>query len=144
MSKFIDFLDKLGERHRKRVEREIRMDEFLSGQKDNCLRIHEISQDMKYLTQTVDDINTKVCGLEKDINHINGRLEIIGRGTQMELFDTLYHWKTILVDRGWKTPLEMKEITEIYRIYHDELGGNGQGEKYYEEIQALPEREVTP
>lgn len=144
MSKFIDYLNKLGERHRKRIEREIRMDEFLSGQKDSCLRINEISQDMKYLTQTVDNINTKVGGLEKDINHINGRLEIIGRGTQMELFDTLYHWKKILTERGWKTSLEMKEITEIYRIYHDELGGNGQGEQYYNDIKALPEKEVTP
>lgn len=144
MSKFIDYLNKLGERHRKRLEREIKMDEFLNGSKDNCLRINEISRDVKTLAETVDGINTKVNGLEEDMGRLHSRLDTIGLGTQKELFDTLYHWKKILVDRGWKTPLEMKEIEGIYRIYHDGLGGNGQGEKYYEEIKNLPEKEIAP
>ena len=172
MSKFIDYLNKLGERHRKRIEREIKMDEFLKGSKDNCLRINEINHGIKTLASTVDDMNSKVnnletamgnikekvhdlnntvgdmnskvCGLEKDINHINGRLEIIGRGTQMELFDTLYHWRKILTERGYVTPAEKMEIEHIYHVYHDGLGGNGQGEKYYNDINALEEREATP
>ena len=125
MSKFVDYLNKLGERHRKRIEREIKMDEFLNGSKDNCLRINEISRDVKSLASTIDTINTKVGGLEKEIDHINGRLQVIGAGTQMELFDTLYHWKKILTERGYVTSLELKEIERIYHIYHDELGGNG-------------------
>jgi hypothetical protein len=60
----------------------------------------------------------------------------------MELFETLYHWKQILTQRGWKTAAEMREIEEIYKVYHDGLGGNGQGEKYYQEIQNLEEREI--
>lgn len=144
MSKFIDYLIKLGERHRKRLEREIKMDEFLNSSKDNCLRINEISRDVKALASTVDELHTKVDGLERDIDCVNGRLQVIGAGTQMELFDTLYHWKKILTERGYVTPLELKEIENIYRIYHDELGGNGQGEKYYNDIKALEEREITP
>jgi len=59
----------------------------------------------------------------------------------MELFDTLYHWKKILVDeRGWASAAEKKEVKQIYEIYHDELGGNGQGEVYYNQIIALPEQ----
>ena len=34
---------------------------------------------------------------------------------------------------------EKKEVEEIYTIYHDELHGNGNGERYYKEIMALPE-----
>ena len=153
MSKFIDYLNKLGERHRKRIEREIKMDEFLSGSKDNCLRINEINKGIKTLASTVDNMNSKVnnletatgnikeqvhglsdtvdgmnakvCNLERDINHINGRLEIIGNGTQMELFDTLYRWNKVLTERGYVTDSELAEIDHIYHIYHDELGGNG-------------------
>lgn len=144
MSKFIDYLNKLGERHRKRIEREIKMDEFLNGSKDNCLRINEINKGIKSLASTVDTINTKVVNLEAQINHMNGRLEIIGNGTQMELFDTLYHWKKILTERGYVTSSELAEIERIYHIYHDQLGGNGQGEKYYNDIKALEERETSP
>lgn len=60
----------------------------------------------------------------------------------MELFDTLHNWRIILVaHRGWATPAEKREVEEIYHIYHNELGGNGQGQRYYEEIMMLPESE---
>lgn len=172
MSKFIDYLNKLGERHRKKIEREIKMDEFLSGSKDNCLRLNEINKGIKTLASSVDDMNVKVnnldtamgnikeqvhdlsdtvegmnakvCGLEKEINHINGRLEIIGNGTQMELFDTLYRWNKVLTERGYVTDTELAEIEHIYHIYHDQLGGNGQGEKYYKDIKTLEERKTLP
>lgn len=58
----------------------------------------------------------------------------------MELFETLHNWHQLLVvKRGWATVLEKKEVEEIYTIYHDELNGNGNGERYYKEILALPE-----
>ena len=58
----------------------------------------------------------------------------------MELFDTLYHWKQILVDdRGWASEAEKREVKDIYEVYHDGLNGNGQGEVYYNEIITLPE-----
>ena len=139
MSKFWDFINHIGKKHREAVERRIKMDEFLNGSRDNCLKITEIKDDMKYLRDTVGNIDTKVNNLENDINHINGRLEIIGSGTKMELFDTLYHWKKILCERGWATAAEKREVEEIYKIYHDGLGGNGQGEYYYQQIIALPE-----
>ena len=141
MSKFWDFINHIGKKHREAVERRIKMDEFLNGSRDNCLRITEIKDDMKYLRETVGNIDAKVNNLESDIDHINGRLEIIGSGTKMELFDTLYHWKKMLCERGWATPAEKHEVEEIYKIYHDGLGGNGQGEHYYQQIIALPEEE---
>ena len=144
MSKFIDYLNKLGERHRKRIEREIKMDEFLNGSKDNCLHLNEINHGVKQLASKVDEINTRVCGLEQQVNHVNGRLEIIGKGTQMELFDTLYRWNKVLTERGYVTDAELDEIENIYHIYHDQLGGNGQGEKYYNDIKALEERKTLP
>ena len=62
----------------------------------------------------------------------------------MELFDTLYHWKKILVDdRKWASSAEKREVKEIYEVYHDGLHGNGQGEVYFKEIMDLPETPPT-
>jgi len=75
------------------------------------------------------------------MTHIDGRLAIIGEGTKMELFDTLYNWKKILVDeRGWASSAEKKEVKDIYEVYHEGLKGNGQGKVYFEQIMNLPEK----
>ena len=116
------------------------MDEFLSGAHDNCIKIDGINTALGNLATQVDKINTKVDNLQADINDINNHLETIGKGTKMELFDTLHNWKKILVDdRGWASEAEKKEVKEIYEIYHDKLEGNGEGKIYFEKIVALPE-----
>ena len=56
---------------------------------------------------------------------MNDRLEVIGRGTKIELLETLYRWKKLLVNRGWRTKEETKEIEELYEIYNKKLEGNG-------------------
>ena len=71
------------------------------------------------------------------------RLEVIGRGTKIELLETLYRWRKLLVERGWKTKEEMKEVQELYEIYNKKLEGNGQGTQYYHDIEALPEKEIA-
>ena len=141
MSKFWDFINYIPKHYAKKKIREAKMDEFLNGAQNNCIRITEIRDDMNYLKDTVQNINNKVNALESDVGHINGRLEIIGSGTKMELFDTLYNWKKMLTDRGWASKAEKDEVKEIYTIYHDGLGGNGQGEVYYNQILNLPEEE---
>ena len=104
--------------------------------------------------ESLKQIDTRLTGIEKDlaeshdkldvldtrVNGISDQLKVIGKGTKMELFDTLYHWKKILVDdRGWASEPEKKEVKEIFEVYHDGLKGNGQGEVYYREIMELPE-----
>ena len=94
------------------------------------------------LDNKVANLETKVDGLQGEVSGMNDRLEVIGRGTKIELLETLYRWRKILTDRGWKTKEEMKEITDLYDIYHKKLEGNGQGTAYYNEITSLPEKEV--
>ena len=74
---------------------------------------------------------------------MNERLEVIGRGTKIELLETLYRWRKLLVERGWRTKEETKEVEELYGLYHKKLEGNGQGTSYYDEIMALPEKEIA-
>lgn len=78
--------------------------------------------------------------LQQDVKMMISHLDTVKHGTKMELFETLHNWRQLLVvKRGWATVEEKKEVEEIYTIYHDELNGNGNGERYYKEILALPE-----
>lgn len=92
------------------------------------------------LQQNFDVRTNELRSLQDDVRTIIGLLDTVKNGTKMELFETLHNWRELLVvRRGWASPEEKKEVTEIYTIYHDKLNGNGNGERYYKEIIALPE-----
>lgn len=40
--------------------------------------------------------------------------------------------------KGFVTLDDIEEMEEIYRLYHDELGGNGTGTRLYEAFKNLP------
>ena len=143
MSKLSDFFLGFKKRYDEQIIRNQKMDEFLSGAHDNCIKIDGITHAVDSLTEQVGALTTKVDGLQKDMNKMDERLEVIGRGTQIELLETLYRWRKLLVERGWKTKEEMKEVKELYELYSKKLNGNGQGTAYYHEIEALPEKEIT-
>lgn len=143
-NKFSDFFRGFKERYDAQVLRNKAMDEFLCGAKENCTKIDGIKTAVEDLAKSILKINDKVDHLTEHVEHIDGRLEIIGKGTKMELFDTLYHWKKILVDeRKWASAAEKKEVKEIFEVYHDGLKGNGQGEVYFNQIMALPETDPS-
>lgn len=125
MGKFWDILKSIPQRYADKKIREAKMDEFLNGSRDNCLRITEMSTNMTYLREGIDQISRKVNTLENKVTHINDCLDIISSGTKMELFDTLLTWKKILCERGWASEAEKHEVQEIYEVYHDGLHGNG-------------------
>ena len=140
MGKLIDFFTGFKKRYDAQIIRNEKMDEFLEDSKHNRTKIDEAMRAIGDLQTDVNTLNAKVDEVYSDVKHINGRLEIIGKGTKMELFDTLHNWKKILVDdRGWASEAEKKEVKEIYEVYHNGLDGNGQGEVYFKQIMALPE-----
>ncbi len=143
MSKLGDFFLGFKRRYDEQVIRNKKMDEFLSGAHDNCVKIDGITHAVEDLTAQVGTLTTKVEGLQKDMNKMDERLEVIGRGKKIELIETLYRWKKLLTDRGWKTKEEMKEIQDLYELYNKKLAGNGQGTSYYNEIKDLPEKEIN-
>ena len=143
MSKLADFFLGFKRRYDAQVIRNQKMDEFLASAKTNFDKIGEINTNVTNLGAKVTSLESKVGELSTDMTAMNDRLEVIGRGTKIELLETLYRWRKILTERGWKTKEEMKEIKDLYEIYHKKLEGNGQGTAYYEEIAALPEREIS-
>ena len=143
MSKLTDFFLGFKRRYDEQVIRNKNMDEFLKSAKDNFDKIGEMNTTVTNLDTKVANLETKVDNLQTDMTNMNGRLEVIGRGTKIELLETLYRWKKLLIERGWSTKEETKEIEELYDIYNKKLEGNGQGTQYYHEIMALPEKEIS-
>ena len=143
MSKLSDFFLGFKKRYDAQVIRNQKMDEFLLSAKTNFDKISEISASVNNLDSKVATLETKMDDLQDKVTAMDSRLEVIGRGTKIELLETLYRWRKLLVDRGWKTKEEMKEVKDLYELYNKKLNGNGQGTQYYHEIEALPEKEIA-
>ena len=144
MSKFVDFFKHFKDKYDEEQRRSMRMDKFLDKAEENQDKLKEVVQAVDSMSGKMLEIESKVDNLQSHVTHIDGRLAIIGEGTKMELFDTLYHWKKILVDeRKWASSAEKREVNDIYNVYHEGLKGNGQGKIYYEQIMALPETPPT-
>ena len=140
MSKLSDFFKHFKDKYDEEQKRLMRMDKFLDRAEENNEKLHDMITAVDSLSGKMSEVESKVDKLQDHVTHIDGRLSIIGEGTKMELFDTLYHWKKILVDdRGWASAVEKKEVKDIYEVYHDGLDGNGQGKVYFEQIMNLPE-----
>lgn len=140
MSKFAEFFKHFKNKYDEEQRRLIRMDKFLDRAEENNDKLKDVVTAVDNLSGQVSEIKSKVDNLQHHMTHIDGKLAIIGEGTKMELFDTLYNWKKILVDdRNWASAAEKKEVNDIYEVYHEGLKGNGQGKVYYEQIMNLPE-----
>ena len=133
MSKVADFLkDFFNFFYRVRLRSE-KIDRLIDNHEESVSAIKDIKQNIEILQNRIDGIQTQ-------INDIIPHLDAIKHGTKMELFETLHNWFVLLVvKRGWASPEEKKEVEEIYVIYHNQLSGSGNGERYYKEIIALPE-----
>lgn len=135
MSKVVDFFKGLPNAYYSYRTRNEKIDRLL----DNYTNTLEELKDLK---SCFDIRSEELRALKKDVESIIDLLDTVKHGTKMELFETLHNWRQLLVvKRGWASVEEKKEVAEIFGIYHDELHGNGNGERYYEEILALPESE---
>ncbi len=144
MSKLGDFFKHFKDKYDEEQKRLMRMDRFLDRAEENNDKLHQVVTAVDNIGGQVEELKSKVDDLQSHITHMDGRLAIIGEGTKMELFDTLYNWKKILVDeRKWASAAEKREVNDIYSVYHDGLNGNGQGKVYFEQIMALPEEPTS-
>lgn len=102
----------------------------------------ELLDDISSIKKDVSTQGSKLDSLEDKVQFLVENVDTLKRGTKMELFETLHNlYQTFVIQKGWASNLEKKEVEEIYKIYHDKLDGNGNGDRYYREILALPESE---
>lgn len=105
---------------------------FLKRNSNISEEIAEVKADVSSLHKSFDE-------LKNNVDKIDRCLDFVKNGTKMELFDTLHNCWQKLTKRGWASVEEKKNVEQIFLIYNHELGGNGNGVKYYNEIVSLPE-----
>lgn len=133
MGKVMDFFKSVPNTYYNWRKRNEKIDTLLDNYANTLSKIEE-------LQHCFSDRTEELRSLQEDVRTIIGHLDTVKHGTKMELFETLHNWfQLLVVKRGWAAPSEKKEVEEIFIIYHDELNGNGNGERYYKEIMALPE-----
>ena len=133
MGKFLNFFKSVPNTYYNWRKRNEKIDTLLENYSNTLSKIDELQDCFSTRTE-------ELRSLQEDVRAIIGHLDTVKHGTKMELFETLHNWYQLLVvKRGWATFSEKKEVEEIFIIYHDELNGNGNGERYYKEIMALPE-----
>ena len=133
MGKFLNFFKSVPNTYYNWRKRNEKIDTLLENYANTLSKIDELQDCFSTRTE-------ELRSLQEDVRTIIGHLDTVKHGTKMELFETLHNWYQLLVvKRGWATFSEKKEVEEIFTIYHDELNGNGNGERYYKEIMILPE-----
>jgi len=141
-NKIVGFFKKIGSLYYNWRKRNEELSEFLRNAKTSGDKLDSIGNSVGIINDDIQTLKGQVNELGEQVSHINGRLEIIGEGTKMELFDTLHNWRNeLVVKRGWASKAEKKEVENIFNIYNKGLKGNGQGEVYYKQIMDLPEDE---
>ena len=133
MGKFSNILKSIPNFYYNWRKRNEKIDTLLENYSNTLLKIEDLQNCFSEKTE-------ELRSLQKDVRVVINHLDIVKHGTKMELFETLHNWHELLVvKRGWASYSEKKEVEEIYTIYHSELNGNGNGERYYKEIISLPE-----
>lgn len=135
MKKVINFFKQIPELYYNLRTRNEKIDSLIANHSETIDKMSMITESLAQLEQRMTNIEAKV-------DSISSHLDAVKHGTKMELFETLHNWYILLVvKRGWASPEEKKEVEEIFLIYNKKLHGNGNGERYYQKIIALPESE---
>lgn len=142
MHHFQNFIQKLLESHKQQAIQQGQIDELLDNSRGNRAQLDEIEHTISNLQKEVTNLNEQVQHLREKLSDIDLTVHEVSDGTRIELFETLQKMRSIyVIHKRQASPAEKKEATELYNIYHTYLHGNGQGERYYQEIIALPESE---
>lgn len=72
-------------------------------------------------------------GIVHDVDAINKKIESITNSYKFRLIQLC----RIHLRNHYITQADFDQITELYKLYHEELGGNGQAQEYYEKVLQL-------
>ena len=72
-------------------------------------------------------------GIVHDVDTINKKIESITNSYKFRLIQLC----RVHLRNHYITQADLDQITELYKLYHEELGGNGQAQEYYEKVLQL-------
>ena len=98
----------------------------------------DIASEMKGITKGLTDNTTATNNLGTKIGSLEGEINKIKDGLQLELFGSLQTLHARLEKQRFATPEQKREAELFYTKIHD-LGKDGWSLKYYKEIMEMPE-----
>ena len=85
-----------------------------------------------------DKVAKQTAELDKKLSHISRCADRLKEGGLILLRDRIIQSCRVFIERGSITMTARNNIREMYKCYHDEFGGNGDGEFYFKEMMELP------
>ena len=76
--------------------------------------------------------------LNAEIEEIKEQLGNLTVAQRTQMYDRIKHMAKSYIERGTITAEELEDLTNMHKVYHNELKGNGFLDKLMEKVYALP------
>ncbi|MGN1049762.1 MAG: hypothetical protein ACI4P9_04460 [Selenomonadaceae bacterium] len=101
-------------------------------------KLQELFSNIEILLQYHDEMANKIEGMNSQIAELERQMGRVIKGGLSLLRNDVIRACSEAIDKGEISIAERSRITEMYKIYHDEFSGNGEGEYYYNAMLEIP------
>ena len=129
---------------------------FLSGRAQNIASRHDEEtakkqEQFQHIIEQQRDFSLWQADITNQINELDRKLGLISRCTDrlrdgglILLRDRIIQSCRIFIERGSIPITARNNIRDMYKCYHDEFDGNGDGEFYFQQMMELPIDQDVP
>lgn len=129
---------------------------FLSGRAQNIASRHDDEtakkqEQFQHIIEQQRDFSLWQADITNQINELDRKLGLISRCTDrlrdgglILLRDRIIQSCRIFIERGSIPITARNNIRDMYKCYHDEFDGNGDGEFYFQQMMGLPIDQDVP
>lgn len=104
----------------------------------------EMLENQKKFIAWQEEINNQNTEMKREIKSLQNGVDRICRGGLVLLRDRIIQSCRAFIERGSITITARNNIRDMYKCYHDEFGGNGDGEYFFDEMMNLPIDQDVP
>ena len=101
-------------------------------------KLQELFANVEILLQYHDEMANKIQAMDERIQELERQMARVIKGGVSLLRNDVIRACSEAIDKGEISIAERSRITEMYKIYHDEFSGNGEGEYYYNAMLEIP------
>ena len=104
----------------------------------------EMMENQKKFIAWQEEINRQNTEMKREIKSLQNGVDRICQGGLVLLRDRIIQSCRAFIERGSITITARNNIRDMYKCYHDEYGGNGDGEYFFYEMMNLPVDQDVP
>ena len=104
----------------------------------------EMLENQKKFISWQEEINRQNTEMKREIKSLQHGVDRICQGGLVLLRDRIIQSCRAFIERGSITITARNNIRDMYKCYHDEFGGNGDGEYFFDEMMNLPIDQDVP